>query len=239
MGTDVNVTDAIAANVTLMQPWWVPWIPAIVGFIGAVIGGLVVGSSNYYLQKIKIRSNQIEKQKQILGELSGNRILLMQLFDLHANAFIRYIVHRQRSISESIRWNKELYEPIDVSDKSLVNSVDYKLMKTEEEKIERYELLLAQGQEKLYDIVGRIRVSFDDISKLDRLISDIDKTLKKYNSILEDPSMNLDANLVFPWKVDMIQNVIPNYIENELYNVINNLLIYLENEIHMNQKKKN
>ena len=98
--------------------------------------------------------------------------------------------------------------------------------------------MLAQGQEKLYDIVGRIRVSFDDISKLDRLISDIDKTLKKYNSIIEDPSMNLDANLVFPWKVDMIQNVIPKYIENELYNVINNLLIYLENEIHMNQKKK-
>jgi predicted anti-sigma-YlaC factor YlaD len=83
---DVNVTHAIAANVTLVQSWWVPWIPAFIGVIGAIFGAFAAGIAAYYIEKSKIKNKEFEKRKQIYSRLNGMIALINQIMYLHGES---------------------------------------------------------------------------------------------------------------------------------------------------------
>lgn len=77
---DVNLTYPIAANVTLVQPWWNPWITAGIPALGAILGAIAGGSATYFIQRLLIKNSQLEKRKQTYSKLKGLKDLLGQVY---------------------------------------------------------------------------------------------------------------------------------------------------------------
>ncbi len=93
---DVNLTHAIAANVTLDQSLWIP----LISFSSGIIGALVGGAATYIIQRLNIKSNQFEKRKQrqeqVYSRLMGLEIMTDQLQISMNDAYTLFALIRAR-----------------------------------------------------------------------------------------------------------------------------------------------
>jgi len=158
---DVNLTHAIAANVTLDQSLWIP----LISFSSGIIGALVGGAATYIIQRSNIKSNQFEKRKQrqeqVYSRLMGLEIMTDQLQTSMNEAYTLFALIRAR---------ERLHLPSRPE-----------LGKLEEKHRECNELAheLARNYQRLWETIGLIRVLFSPSEELEKLIKPFKPSMVK------------------------------------------------------------
>lgn len=231
---DVNLTYPIAANITLTQSWWVPWIPAIIGVLGAILGAIAGGMGTYYLEKLKIDNNESQERRQLYSKLLGIKYPLIRLHYLHGDAFLQSRLQYIRYKSQFSLYIGEIDEKgIAEKERLLREAPPFKLAKQKENEARDYSIKLIEIDKSLWEIIGFIQVSFNNTEKLDGLIAEVEIALSNYSrDILKASSEKEDKSQI----EDIRDRTLSNYIDNIIEPSINNLLSYLREEIGKNDK---
>ncbi|NPV62504.1 MAG: hypothetical protein HPY61_07725 [Methanotrichaceae archaeon] len=228
---DQNLSGLVALQ--LVQPWWIPWIPAIIGVFGAIVGAFASGCTIYYMQKFKMKNELGEKRKQIFSDISGIQCLIVQLFYMHAYSMVYSEYHKSQARSKLNMklQNEGPFKNIDDLNRFINESPEGRQFNEEFEKTEKYALQIAQIKRQLWKRIGLVQVSFNQTEELDRLISKIETALNDYDKKISMPEEGADVNQIIQWKKDIMDNALPKYIDSDINPAIDNLLKYLRSEI--------
>jgi len=229
---DVNVTHPIAANVALVQYWWVPWIPAFIGVIGAIFGAFAAGIATYYIEKLKIKNVEFEKRKQIYSRLNGIIALINQIMYLHGESTIDstyfYTFYESKIPIYAQQYENNKFAEIE---RLLKEIPDRQQGDEEKEKSEKYALKAGQIYRQLGEIIGLILVSFDNTVKLDDLINELHTALRKYHKLSSEDFLKVTEGVQLDqWRGNK-KTDLRDYLEKEFNPAVGNLEAYLKGEI--------
>jgi hypothetical protein len=204
---DVNVSSPLAANITILQPYYNLWITAGIGVIGAFVGGF----TTYLIQRLQIKNNRFEKRKQIYSELSGIVHPLDQLLFLHCRARVFSVFYRAEA-SELAKEEQEKTERYGIQ-----------LAEVEKELWRMIGLIQVSfdNDHALDQIISRIQ------STLSKYGDIIENTPQDKSNIM----------MIEDWRDDVLNKKLPEYLHDELNPAMIDLLEYLKRRIQNDPNK--
>lgn len=215
------------------------WTPAAIGVIGAVFGALAAGVAAYYIEKLKINNNETEKRKQIYSKLLGVYYLLIQTYYSHGHTAIQTRYHYAHYALKIPIYNQQNIQKSLLERESINrNSPECRAADSFREKTEETTLRVGQINRELWETLGLVQISFINTDKLDEIISEIEKILGKFNSLIQDPPKDAQGIEIDEWKKNVEDIILPNFLNNEIGPAIEHLLAYLKKEIIDETKKK-
>lgn len=193
---DQNITGMIAANVTLIQPWYAGAI-ALIGaaLFGAVAAGLFTIYRDGLNNKTELKNNQIRAVNNLRGRkhtMLQSKASYYSALSEHMNQstyakiivtrYIDYDKIRSQRISEGTQDMEKAQQYVNEKvDSSLRKSLELKESLRQKIRYEKLQGETAKNDERFWETIGLIKTLFPN-NKVDELISaikDADKELGK------------------------------------------------------------
>lgn len=188
---DQNLTGVIAANVTLIQPWYSGAISLI---LAAFFGAIIAGGANYFRDLYKNRVFVTRQKQEAYGQLMGRKHMLLELYTAYYTALLRAMYSEYGSIIEAY-YNKLSGMEQTVVEDRLKQSINFTISREESERTEDTRNQLTKGIERFWTAISRIQISFSHMSDLDNKISMIEESWKALDRY-ELQSKGFDTKLV-------------------------------------------
>ena len=164
-----NLSSAIAANVTLIQPWYIPYLSVLGGAIAAFIGSAAVYYTTNRAQKQEIlrlhekeRQEKHNKWRESYSRLRGQHMFVAALLNSYGQAFFENQRALETSkqnwamIQESLKGGMLLSNP----EETLLKSQAYQQFQKAHQLSTELYIELNKSLRDLWEIIGSTEILF-------------------------------------------------------------------------------
>jgi hypothetical protein len=201
---EVNLTGAVATNITLIQPWY---NGPIIGAAGVIVGAAVAGGltliRDYWIRK----DDRYAKKNRLIGQLIGHKSLILQYYGFYFFSYIsnEYLLCRSTIQGyHGIDYDQIASVPNEEKSKETMRMANYAREESTENKsyhenvneLNKWKWELTKSNKQLWTIIGSLQSYYANDSIFDDLSMEIETAedhYARFEKVVKD-NFNLISN---------------------------------------------
>jgi len=229
---DLNLSEPIAMNVVMTQPWYNSAIA------GVILGAIIAGGANFFRDIYKNKIIEKQQKKEAYGQLMGRKYMLLELYSAYYSASLQMEHSKYGSTIEAYQNKLSGMDQTVVEDR-WKQSINFTTGQKAYERKEDTRIQLAKSIERFWTAFSRIQILFSYMPYLNDKMSLVEESWKAldeyqfhtnefndrfFENVHKLPSKQQFNHSDNKWYIAVPANVIQKWAideVNELENIIN------------------